>query len=100
MHLLSNVLKILSYRGGGNFFGELFWQQLKMQELEEHAARCCGAEEEETTANCPICDLELQVELNQNACYSFGYFVNSCHFIQVEALEQHAATCAAAMFGS
>jgi len=49
-----------------------------IEELEEHAARCCGAEEEDTTANCPICDLELQVE----------------------ALEQHAATCAAATFGS
>jgi len=50
-----------------------------LEELEEHAARCSGVEEEEeSTANCPICNLELQVE----------------------ALEQHAATCAAAMFGS
>ena len=46
-----------------HLFGEPFWQQLKIQELEEHAARCCGAEEEETTANCPICDLELQVNM-------------------------------------
>jgi len=49
-----------------------------LEELEEHAARCCGIEEEETTANCPICGLELQVE----------------------ALAQHAATCAAVTFGS
>ena len=56
------------------------WQRLKIQELEEHAARCCGAEDEKTTANCPICDLELQVRecgriksLGFNVCHLFRW---------------------------
>ena len=66
-------------------------------------------EEEESTANCPICNLEVQVELLQLELYIL-LEASKTHFVtlyvhctvesQVEALEQHAATCAAAMFGS
>ena len=60
------------------------WVQLEIQELEEHAARCCGTEDEKTTANCPICDLELQVSevmpCRRGTPNGFSEQFNVCHF--------------------
>ena len=69
MHLLSTLLKILSYRGNRKLVENLL-AAVENQELEEHAARCCGTEEEKSTAKCPICDLELQVNIGLRRSYS------------------------------